>query len=70
MATMMAILKIFFSLLLLTKKPVDLKLGRKHWDDIDQKWLKSFRLEIQDGCHGGHLENLFFSSSPESKKAY
>ena len=23
--------------------------------------------EIQDGRHGGHLENLFFSSSPETK---
>ena len=34
---------------------------------MDQKWLKSFRLEIQVGRHGGHLENLFFTSSPEPK---
>ena len=24
-------------------------------------------MEIQDGRHGGHLENLFFASSPEPK---
>ena len=31
---------------------------------VDQKQLKSFQLEIQDG---GHLENLFFASSPKLK---
>ena len=31
------------------------------------KWLKSFRLEIKDGRHDRHLENLFFASSPELK---
>ena len=33
----------------------------------DQKYLKSFRSEIQDGLHGGHLENLFYCPSPELK---
>ena len=28
---------------------------------------KIVRLEIQDGFHGGHLENLFFAASPESE---
>ena len=32
MATMAAILKIYFSLL-----PIDLKHGRKHWDDLQIK---------------------------------
>ena len=27
----------------------------------------TFRSEIQDGCHGSHLEYLFFASSPEPK---
>ena len=27
-----------------------------------KKKLKSFRSEIQDARHGGHLENLFFAS--------
>ena len=31
------------------------------------KMLKSFLSEIQDGRHGGHLENLRFVSSPEQK---
>ena len=32
------------------------------------KMAKIFLLEIQDGCHGGHLENLFcFASSDELK---
>ena len=26
-----------------------------------------FQLEIQDGSHGGQLENIFFASSPEPK---
>ena len=34
---------------------------------MDKKWPKMFQLEIQDGCHSGHLENLFFTSSPEPK---
>ena len=34
---------------------------------MDQKWLKSFRMEIQDGRHGDHHENLFFTFSPEPK---
>ena len=33
----------------------------------DQKLLKSFQSEIQDGRHGGRLENLFFASCPEPK---
>ena len=28
---------------------------------------KLFRLKIQDGQSGNHLENLFFAFSPESK---
>ena len=32
-----------------------------------KKQLKSFWSEIQDDCHGGHLETLFFTSSPEPK---
>ena len=31
------------------------------------KIAKSCLLEIQDGHHGSHLENLFFASSPEPK---
>ena len=31
------------------------------------KIAKIVRSEIQDGCHGRHLENLFFASSPEPK---
>ena len=31
------------------------------------KWLKLFRSEIENGCNGGHLENLFYAASPESK---
>ena len=30
-------------------------------------YRKLCRSEIQDGRHGSHLENLFFSSSPEPK---
>ena len=30
---------------------------------MDQKWLKSFQLEIRDGHHGGRpFEHLFFTS--------
>ena len=50
-----------------TPGPVDSILGRKHRGDVDQKLLKSFRSEIQDGRHGRHLENIFFASSPEPK---
>ena len=35
--------------------------------DTDQKQLKSFRSEIQDSCHDGHLENLIFEFSPKPK---
>ena len=31
------------------------------------KKLKSCQSDIQDGHHGSHLENLFFTSSPEPK---
>ena len=54
MAAMAAILKIYF-LLLLNQRPIDSKLARKHQDDVDQKQLKSCRLEIQDGRHGRSL---------------
>ena len=63
---MATILKIYFSLLLLKRKPTDLKLGRKHRDDIDKRELKSFCLEMRDGHHGSHFENIF-ASSPEPK---
>ena len=91
MAAMLAVLKIYFSLLLLNRKlnwletwkeesgwlvsnnsswmleQIDSQLGRNHREEVDQKELKSFQSEIQDGHHGGHLENLFFASSPEPK---
>ena len=57
----------FKSLFLLHPGPIDSKISRKHQGDVDKKIasLKSVRLEIQDGCHGGPLKNLFFVSSPE-----
>ena len=65
---MAAILKIYFSLLLLNRKANWLQTC---WEASgwlkDQKELKSCPSEIQDGCHGSHLENLFFASSPEPK---
>ena len=62
---MAAILKIYF-LLLLTERPIDFKLGRSIGVTCRSKIaLKSFRSEIQVGRHSGHLENLFFASSPE-----
>ena len=68
------ILKIYFSLLLLNKRPNDSKLGRKHQklgrkhqELADQKKVKSFWFEIHDGSHGGHLQDLFFTSFPEPK---
>ena len=48
-------------------RPIDMKLGRKHRSDFYKKKLKSFRFEIQNGRYRGHLENLFFGSSPEQK---
>ena len=34
MAIMEAILKLFFSLIFLNQRAVDLKIGRKDWDDL------------------------------------
>ena len=45
-----------------TPGSLDSKLGRKH---CRSKIAKIVPLEIQDGCHGGHLENQFFASSSE-----
>ena len=64
MATMSTILEIYFEFLLNRKANW---LDWKYWADVDHKKLKSFHSEIQDGCHGGHLENLFWASSPEQK---
>ena len=65
---MAAILKIYFLLLLLNRKANWLQTcWEALWWLVDQKQLKSCRSEIQDGRHGGHLENLVFASSPEPK---
>ena len=68
MAAMVAILKIFF--FAFSPKPKS-QMTRNLVESIEMiyrlKWLKSFRLEIQGGRHGGHLKNLFFTSSPEPK---
>ena len=63
-----ALLKIYFSLLVLNQKTNCLETMQEAagWP-VDQKWLKSFRTEIQDGRRGDHLENLSFASSPEPK---
>ena len=61
---MAAVLKIYFSLLLLNRKA--------NWHQtcseasgwlVDQKKLKSFQSEIQDGRQDSHLESLFFCFS-------
>ena len=67
MAAVTAILKTYFLLLLLKRRPIDMKLGKKHPGDVDKKWLKLFRWKIQDGRYCRHFENLFFASSPETK---
>ena len=43
------------------------KLGRCIGVTCRLKIAKTFRSEIKHGCHGGHLENLFFPSPPEPK---
>ena len=63
MSTMVAILKIYFSLLLLNQRLIDFKPGRKHRVTCRSKIAKI----VQDDLHGGHHENLFFASSPEVK---
>ena len=50
-----------------TPGPIDSKLGRKHQVTCKLKKLKSFPSKIQDGRQDSHLENLFFTSSPEQK---
>ena len=68
MAAMAAILKIYFSLP--SPKPksqLTPNLVGSIGVTYRSKIVKSFRSEIQDGRHGGHLENLFFASSPEFK---
>ena len=49
-----------------TERPSDLKLGGNHPGECRLKTAEIFASEIQDGRHGGHLENLFFAS-PEPK---
>ena len=61
MAAMAAILKIYF----ITSSPepkgqLTPNLLGSIGVIVDQKKLKLCQLEIQDGCHGSHLENLFF----------
>ena len=59
MSKMATTLKLFKEHLLPTE-PCRIKL--KQWDASrglgDSESLKSFHSDIQDGCHGGHLENL------------
>ena len=60
MASLSAILKNYFSLVLLTARSADSKLCRKHLGDfVDKTELKSFRLEIQDGAMVAVLEVHF-----------
>ena len=65
---MVAILKIYFSLLVLNQKAnwLETWLEASGWL-ADQKQIKSFRSENQDGHSCSHLENLFFASCPEPK---
>ena len=59
MAARVAILKIFKPLLLLNG---ELDRAKTWWEALerhgDSELLKSFCYDIQDGRHGGHLENL------------
>ena len=61
MATMVAILKINFLLLLLNQEVYWLETWYEAsgWP-VDQKKLKSFQAEIQDGLHGG----FFWTEGP------
>ena len=68
MAVMVAILKIYFSLL--SPKPksqLTPNLVGSIGVTYRSKIAKIIRSEIQDGHYGGHLENQFFASSPEPK---
>ena len=63
---MVAILKICFSLLLLKIGQLTGNLVGSVRVTCRSKIAKAFLMEFQDGCHGSHLENLFFTSSPET----
>ena len=67
-----AVSTIFFKSLLLLQSPgpIESKLGRNIRVTCRSKIAKIILIEMkdgQDGHHGGHLENLFFASSPEPK---
>ena len=47
-----------------TKRPTDSKLGRKYWGDLKIKYSSN---TSDQKPHGHHLENQFWTSSPESK---
>ena len=65
MATMAAILKIYFMPLLLNQKG---KLTPNLLGSIGVTCRsKIAKIVPRDGRHGGHLENLFFDPSPEPK---
>ena len=66
MADMAAILKIYFSLHFLSRKLTPDLVGSIRVT-CRSKIAKICWLEIQDGHHGGHFENLFFASSPKPK---
>ena len=66
MAATAAILKIYFRLLLQNclSDWAEIWYGASG-QPVDARLFKSWRFDIQYGCHGGHLENLFSTSSPE-----
>ena len=65
---MAAILKIYFSLLLLFRKASFIQnLVGSIRVTCRSKIAEIVAIRNQDGRHGSHLENLFFASSPELK---
>ena len=48
-----------------TQRPIDSKFSRNIGVTYRSKIAKDGLSEIQDGRHGGHLENLFFASEPK-----
>ena len=66
MAATAAILKIYFRLLLQNSMSdwAEIWYGASG-QPVDARLFKSWWFDIQYGCHGGHLENLFSTSSPE-----
>ena len=66
MAATAAILKIYFRLLLQNRLLdwAEIWYGASG-QPVDARLAKSWQYDIQYGCHGSHLENLFSTSSPE-----